>query len=249
MSLKRGTLLLTLLKKFEQGNEKNFLTLFSTQDQKILEKCLFPDVVSFDSIVSDEAFLKKIHPSWLDEPLEKKQSRFSTDYYFHLLREKTEKEEVLPVELLPPSPLNPLLDMSLERLFAIINLLGIYDLSFEMRRIIDKKIVSKIQQALSPSELNFLQIASKQPIKWIPEPLNLEKWDGDKKALHALLHKRGLFRLGKASFLEDSSFKWHLCHKIDKARGQFLMKMFAGKEDPAMITFFKGQVLHLIKRS
>lgn len=248
MNLKRGNLLLALLKHFEPGHEKELLALLGPQDQQIVEKCVPPETFNFDTILSDESWVKKIHPSWLLQSVEKKPNPFANLYYFHHLRKSIEKEDVLPIDLLPPSPLNALLEMSKERLFAIINLLGIYDLSFEMRRIIDKKLVSKIHQALTPTELSFLQIAGKQPIKWIPPQLNVEKWDGDKKALHSLLHKRGLYRLGKAALLEDSSFKWHLCHKIDKARGTFLMKLFAGKEDPAMITFFKGQVLHLIKR-
>lgn len=63
-----------------------------------------------------------------------------------------------------------------------------------------------------------------------------------------LLHHRGLARLAKGLMDEDPSLRWHLCHRLDTGRGEALMKLFAGKHDPAMIPYFKGEVIHLVKR-
>ena len=144
-------------------------------------------------------------------------------------------EDLLPKQHLFPSPMNVLLELPRNKLMVLIDLLGIYDLAADLRRVIDKALLEKIHGALSPHQLQFLQYASSSSLKWTPPPLYLERWDGDKKKLTAALHKRGLLRLAKALFLEDTHFKWHLTHKLDTDRGAFLMKLFAGKEDPDMV--------------
>lgn len=184
----------------------------------------------------------------LDVPLPPKTSPFQRLFFAHFLKTKMVPPTLLPKEHLPPSAVNPLLDLSKDKLMQLIDLLGIYDLAADLKRVIDRSLLDKIHKSLNTSQMQFLHHAASSGQKWTPPPLYLERWDGDKKKLFLLLHKRGLTRLGRALFLEDKDFKWHLTHKLDTGRGAFLMKLFAGKEDPDMISFFKGQLLHLMKR-
>lgn len=175
-------------------------------------------------------------------------SPFANAFLNHILKAKFEMEEILPESLLPPSPLNELLSLKKEELAHLIDYLGLYDLASDLRSVVDRELLNQMHSLLTPTQLQFLDYASKQPMKWIPPKLHLEGWDKDKKTLFAILHKRGLYRLAKACMAEHQSMQWHLVHRLDTGRGEIVMKLFSGKEDPAMITFFKGQVLHLLKR-
>lgn len=175
-------------------------------------------------------------------------SPFARAFLHEYLKKQIIEKDILPEAQLPPSTLNRLLLLTKEELTHLIDLLGLYDLSAELRHVVDKQLLTKIHSVLTPTQIQFLQYAGKQPMKWIPPHLNLDGWDKEKKSLYALLHKRGLYRLAKAVLNEDPSFHWHLIHRLDTGRGEYLTKLFAGKEDPAMITFFKGQVLHLLQR-
>jgi hypothetical protein len=169
-------------------------------------------------------------------------------YLSLLLKKSLSMEQILPRDLLPSAELNVVLKISKKELIWLIDLLGIYDLAFEIRQIVDKNLLNKIHAALNQEELHFLSYATKQSFKWTPPRLNIASWDGDVKRLKTLLHYRGLSRLGGAAFEEDESFKWHLIHQLDIGRGKALMKIFAGKHDPAMIGYFRGQVLDIVNR-
>lgn len=203
------------------------------------------------SLFSDESRLHLTHLLELEIAV-KKPSPLISLFLSHFLKSKieggSEKEDILDLEHLPPSPFNKLLDLSKPQLLHLIDLLGIYDLAAELRQIVDKTVLNKIYQALTKEQVNFLHYASAQPIKWIPEKFKLNHWDGEKKILLSILHKRGIARLAKALKMESKSLLWHLCHKFDMGRGEFLMKLFAGKEDPAMINYFRGQLHHLLTK-
>lgn len=174
-------------------------------------------------------------------------SPFGKVFLSQLLKKEFEIEEILSQSQLPPSPLNELLSLKKEDLTHLIDFLGLYDLAAEMRVVVDRSVLNEIHSLLTPTQLQFLDYATKQPVRWIPPKLNLEGWDQEKKTLFAILHKRGLYRLAKACLNENESMRWHLIHRLDTGRGNVVMKLFAGKEDPAMIAFFRGQVLHLLK--
>ena len=207
------------------------------------------------SLFSNENQLHLTHLLSLDIPVKKPSpliSLFLSQFLKGKIEENVEgnieKEDILARQHLPPSPSNKLLDLSKPQLLHLVDLLGIYDLAAELRQIVDKATLNKIYQALTKEQVNFLHYASQQPIKWTPEKLNLNRWDGERKILLSILHKRGIARLSKALRVESKSLIWHLCHKFDMGRGEFLMKLFAGKEDPAMISYFRGQLHHLLTR-
>lgn len=208
-----------------------------------LQRNILPTFLSL--FPADEKFeLKKL----LKMDAEKKPAGFLRTYLLNLMFNNLGVEKVLPIDLLPFSDLNSLISLSKKEVILLIDLLGIYDLAYEMRQIVDKNLINKVHGALSREELLFLSFASKQSFKWIPPKLNIASWDGDTKKLKTLLHYRGLSRLAQGSILEDENFKWHLSHLLDIGRGKALLKLYAGKYDPAMIPYFKGQVLDIVKR-
>lgn len=156
--------------------------------------------------------------------------------------------EVVSEDHLPPSGFNVLLTLNKKQLLNLIDLLGIHDLSADLRQVVDKELLRKIHTSLSDEQLRFLHYCSKQPMKWVSPKLGLPAWDGSKQKLQHLLHGRGLIRLGRALVDEDESLKWHLLHRLDIGRAGVVEKIFRQKQDPALIPYFKNQVLHLVKR-
>ena len=164
------------------------------------------------------------------------------------LRKVMQDPDLVSEQHLPPSPLNCLLQIERKHLVQTADFLGLYDLAADLRQVVDKELLGKIYQALNSQQLHFLHYCSKQPIKWVSAKLGLLAWDGSKKQLNHLLHYRGLIRLAKAMHQEDSSFRWHLLHRLDTGRAKIIQKELYQKQDPALVTYFKNQVLHVAKR-
>jgi len=175
-------------------------------------------------------------------------SPFLRPYLLFVLRHSLQELDLLSEELLPPSPLNILLKLDRKHLFHMADLLGIHDLAADLRQVVDRELLRKIYNALSEGQLRFLQYSSKQPIKWVSAKIALQAWDGSKKQLNHLLHHRGLIRMAKAISQEDASFKWHLLHRLDTGRAKVIQKELYGKQDPALVPYFKNQLLHIAKR-
>src|ERR1700733_13294566 len=65
-----------------------------------------------------------------------------------------EVEDLLPLSSLPESPLNALLDLKNEFLNLSLDFLGLHDLCVEVKQIIEKTKLSKINEALTTHQLN-----------------------------------------------------------------------------------------------
>src|SRR5579872_3289724 len=74
-----------------------------------------------------------------------------------LLEKIAEGQEILPLSYLPKSPMNVLLTMSSPQLLALIDFLGMHDLSFEIRQIIDTTKLRQINQCLTKDEQSYLK--------------------------------------------------------------------------------------------
>lgn len=132
--------------------------------------------------------------------------------------------DVLPISFLPVSQFSPLLEMDKLGLTELIDFLGIYDLSEDIRYIVDKQKLKDVYQCLSQEKLLFLRNCLHQKSKIMMPKLELEKWKGDCDKLQEMLHRRGMVRLGKALYGQHKDFIWHLCHAIDTGRGAILQK-------------------------
>lgn len=177
-----------------------------------------------------------------------KVSEFLQNFLVSSLKNQIFPESSPPLYEVPFSEMKELLRLTKGQLVHLIDLLGIHDLASDLRQIVDRNLLAKVHAALTQEHLHFLHYCLKQPLKWIPPKLNIISWDGDAQTLNLILHQRGLIRLGKALGDEHPTLQWHICHRLDTGRSSILMKVFAGKQDPAIIPYFKAQVLHLVRR-
>lgn len=164
------------------------------------------------------------------------------------LKKELSSESVLPTGLLPASPLNALLSLTKQELTHLTHLLGLNDLASELRYIVDKTLLSKIDAALTKEERTLLTHATKQPLKWTSPQLAIDKWDGKRESLYAALHKKGIFRLAKALYGEEGSLRWHVAHRLDVGRGELLLKMSEEREEERILSSCKKEVLYLLGR-
>lgn len=153
----------------------------------------------------------------------------------------------IPLAYLPPSPLDPLLNISKSELIDLIHYLGIFDLAEEMKKTVNTKLLKNIRLALNAKEQEFLRscIQGKDKIQTPRFPLS--DWDGDAKELTQRLHKRGLIRLGMALSNQYPAFLWHITHMLDIGRGKKLMSHVSKETNPLITSALIEQVLQLIK--
>lgn len=155
-------------------------------------------------------------------------------------------DEVLPLDYLPETPLTPLGKWEKKNLVELVEFLGIHDLSEDMRHIVDKKILKNAYNSLSPKEQKYLKICMHLKEKVSSPALGLDKWNGDKDKLKAVLQTRGLIRLGKAISGLSPDFIWHLSHIFDTGRGQALMKYYTKAAVPGITAALSQQVVNIM---
>ncbi len=162
------------------------------------------------------------------------------------LLDDMQEEEILPIHHLPSSPLNLLLQIEKKKLIQLIDFLSLYDLSYEIRQIVETKILNKIYSCLSDEERQFLKVTSHHKEPYPPVKIHLEKWDGTKGELRRMLHKIGLARLGCALVGQHPDLIWHVCHQLDSGRGKALAKLSQGKPMPGVAKWLSEQLKELV---
>jgi hypothetical protein len=142
--------------------------------------------------------------------------------------------KLLPIPYLPESPFNRLLKLTKGQLVDIIDLLGIYDLAHEMRRIVATKNLKNIYKCLSPKHQQFLRQCLHAKDKVITPKLHLDQWNGEEKPLKTVLHRRGLMRLAIALSGQHTDLIWQIAHILDTGRGQNLLDQVKKEEIPSI---------------
>jgi hypothetical protein len=155
-------------------------------------------------------------------------------------------KDVMPLAFLPASPLSPLLNLSKSKLVELIDLFAMHDLAESIRHIVDKNRLKTIYNCLSPTKQQFLRMCLHQKEKVTASKLEITKWDGDKKKLEQILHKRGLLRLGKALCGQHPQFFWYIMHTLDTGRGETLSRYYKEDPIPEISPLLVQQVLSLI---
>jgi len=140
-----------------------------------------------------------------------------------------ETNQLLPVYLLPPTPIAALLKLDKQELVELIDALSLIDLAVELRQIVETKILKKIYSFLSEEEKKSLKKAAALKQTKPAARLPLEKWDGSEKSFRTMLHKRGLARLAAALSCQYPDFTWYICHQLDIGRGTALAKLSASE--------------------
>lgn len=163
-------------------------------------------------------------------------------WWDHLTKEN---KDLLPVDFLPPSPLNTLLTLPAEHLQLLISLLGMRDIALELPQIIETAKLKKIEESITPEQLKYLKTLRhhKEPITF--SKMGLGKWDGNRDSLSASILQRGLNRLAKAIGSENSSLRWHLSRRLDTVKAEQLDK-FAAAIDPKIQETLTAQVVELL---
>lgn len=167
------------------------------------------------------------------------------DYLQQVLHQTLQLQDVLPIALLPPDPLNDLLDWQAKDLFYLIDMLSMHDLSVEIKQVIDNERLKEIYSLLTKSQRAFLNrlLHQKEPIAF--KRLGLANWDRDHEVLHALLVQRGVNRLAKALYPRHPSLRWYIAHQLDLETGEMLLKLATPLSHEAAYELLAGQIMAL----
>ena len=154
--------------------------------------------------------------------------------------------EGIPSEYLPTSNLEELFKLTKLELVDLINLLAMFDLSEAIRHIVDKKNLKALYLCLTPQKQRFLRVCLHKKEKLAAPKLDINKWDGSQNHLNAILHRRGLLRLGKALCGQTPQFFWNLMHTLDTGRGNALAEYYKEDQIPGITPLLVQQVITVI---
>lgn len=157
-----------------------------------------------------------------------------------------EVEDLLPIKCLPESPLNDLIALPTTVLISFLDLLGLHDLAVEMKQIIDKQKLVKIEETLSTDQLKYLKILlqSHEPVAF-PQ-MGLLKWNGDQEKLKTLIRQRGANRLAKALYGQNTSLIWYVLHRLDVEKALLVRKLSTSIDNPRAGQLLIQQIVELI---
>ncbi len=218
--------LLPTLKTYPNEEIALFLEVVEEQKKAILKRKL--------RIEPDEPHLTSIAKSYLKLILQ-----------MSLLGKE---DSLLPVEYLPSHPLNQLTLLNKQQLVELIDYLGLYDLSKEIKQIVDTTVLKKIYSYLSQEHKSFLNKIMNQKEPKLFFRMNLTREGIDKDAFKTLLHKRGLQRLGITLSHQHSDLLWYITHILDIGRGNALLKIEEKKVMAKDAESMVGCVLEALKR-
>ncbi|NDD57745.1 MAG: hypothetical protein EBZ47_00625 [Chlamydiae bacterium] len=154
--------------------------------------------------------------------------------------------DLIPISLLPHSPLNTLLNLPASSIQKIIEYLGLHDLAVELKIIIDTNQLKKIFLALSPEKKSYLESLKQNKEPVVFKHMQLSKWAGEPSTLLQVVHHRGLNRLAKAIYSECDSFKWYLSHMLSCQESALLHGLCKPLHHPKAIQMLIHQILSLL---
>ena len=106
----------------------------------------------------------------------------------------------LPFSFLSDDPLNSLIALRKEiKLDTLIYFLGLFDLAFDIKKILSSSILKALDLALSEEEKIYLKKIQKNKTLVHFSEIGLLHWDLKVDSLRSILYKRGLNRLAKAT--------------------------------------------------
>lgn len=109
-----------------------------------------------------------------------------------------ELEDFPPPSMLPYHPTIELLSDTGVPLLKLISYLGLIDIAVEVKKIISKTTLKKLQAAFDKEQIAFInQIAKKENIPTLA-PMNITSYDGEVELLNRLIQERGMYRFAQA---------------------------------------------------
>ena len=164
------------------------------------------------------------------------------NFLMHDLIKKLEVGPILPRSCLPQTSLTLLSSFTKDQILELVDYLGVYDLTEEVKRILDKKYLKNIYNCLHPLKLKFLRQCLHQKTRIISSRLGLQHWEGKCEELQAILHRRGLLRLAKALSGQHPDLIWYVTHILDTGRSQIIYNQVQIKENPSVTAGLIQQV-------
>ena len=204
---------------------------------------LFPTthIGASDWINHPYPFLEKIDLSWLEgenlrlhELCKSNVPRVSHFAEFSLWQNLTDgQSKLLPFQAAKEERLGNLLDLSKQECVKLFHLLGLFDLSLDLKKVVQTQTLQAIKSALNATQTKFLQSLSHQATSVDFGRLDLNRWDKQAKTLQDVLFNRGLNRLAKALVTTSPSVIWYFEHTLDQMIGNKLKKLISDLKNPS----------------
>ncbi len=204
---------------------------------------LFPTthVGDLDWIKHPYPFLEKIDLSWLTgenlrlhELCQSNTSRIATFAKLTLWKNLAQDlPELLPFQAAKEQRLGNLLTLSKQECIKLFHLLGLFDLSLDLKKIVQTQTLQAIKSALNSAQTTFLQSLSHKTTSVDFGRLDLNRWDKQAKTLQDVLYNRGLNRLAKALVTASPSVIWYFEHTLDQTTGNKLKKLISDLKNPS----------------
>lgn len=278
MSSSYHLLIQSLLTRAHPENAKNFLPYFSVEDESILNSTraskklpnlqisealsnihyswIPPALVQYPTNLKN--FIVSSLPSSLSEgvmrlikpPIQKTNlSPFAKKFFLSLFYKDWAPGDLLYTEFLEVNPLNGLLSLSKLQLVSLVDFLGIQDLSIDLRKIVDKKVLDSLKKSLSAHQKQYLDYCLRRADIPVVKAETIHYWMQDMSKLPLLIHQKGLGRLAYALLGQNSHLIWHITHRLDIGRGKELSKLLSSMPSASqkLIAQICSEVLDLMK--
>jgi hypothetical protein len=148
----------------------------------------------------------------------------------------------LPLSYLPDSPISFLLNSTPEKLNKLSFYLGLFDVSIELKSVINGSILKNIEKALFPDEINFCRNLSEFRQVFSLGQMGLSSWNEDSDSLREVIFNRGLYRLSIGIRDENSDFIWYIKHTLSKNSALMIEKFPKNPIDAKAIGVVLGQI-------
>ena len=273
---KKTVILKTLLNQYTPELQSELVSLLSNDLKQSLATCSYDqsDITIF--ISQKQAALQSMHYSWIVKLLEDTAENLqqfliaglsseqlkglakiglkpisSAKVFHHFFAAELEKllqlDHLLPREMMPKSRFESLLFLSKDQLLQIIDLLGLFDLSLEVKKILDRDTLRQIYAALSQTEVKFLKVCLHARNRSAKPGSMLKSKPVEKKLLRQNIYQKGLLRFCLAISDEDQNFWTYLAWKFDIGRGKLILDQLQKKHKFADISSFQKQLLEVVK--
>lgn len=153
-----------------------------------------------------------------------------------------------PLSLLGSDKFLVLTTASKGQLMLLCRYLGLYDLIYELKRVLRGAILKNLEKALTNDELSFLSLIQKERSVAHFMDIGLNHWDGNVEVLLDVLLKRGINRLAKALYTSSDALVWYITHTLDKNTAFTLSELRCDLKNPQMVEGLREQVFNTWKR-
>lgn len=140
--------------------------------------------------------------------------------------------DLLPLALLPDSPLKTLTELNNDQLAQLVDLLGLHDLSIELFQIVEKNKLQKVHDILTAQQKKYLKHCLQNRDLVAFRPMGINRWNGDQDKLKTLIQQRGTNRLAKALYDQNPSLNWYILHILDIERATLVKKLILPLDSP-----------------